>query len=71
MVKFQNNDSNALDTLRPIPGLFSCAVISTFFNIRCYYFFNSSMVISGALDIRGHIHVRVYSEYHHAINGYY
>ena len=29
------------------------------------------MVISGILDIRGHTEVKVYSEYHHAINGYW
>ena len=28
------------------------------------------MVISGSLDIKGHTKVKVYSEYHHAINGY-
>ena len=29
------------------------------------------MVISGILDIRGHTQVEGYSEYHHAINGYW
>ena len=29
------------------------------------------IVISGILDIRGHTQVEVYSEYHHAINGYW
>ena len=29
------------------------------------------MVISGILDIRGHTKAKVYSEHHHAINGYW
>ena len=29
------------------------------------------MVISDILDTRGHTKVKVYSEYHHAINGYW
>ena len=29
------------------------------------------MVIFNILDIRGHTRVKVYSEYHHAINGYW
>ena len=37
----------------------------------CKMYMNLGMVISGILDIRGPTKVKVYSEYHHAINGYW
>ena len=77
----KRNNSDAKDVFPPMSGLFSCAVTSTYYEIfrnlidvRCYYFPHihaSGMVIFDILDIRGHAKLKVYSDYHHAINGYW